>query len=61
MAPVEQIASVVTANGGVELGKVPVPKPGRNHVLIKVVAAAFNPIDCTIDYVSFMIVCLTYP
>ncbi|KAI0059165.1 dehydrogenase [Artomyces pyxidatus] len=46
MAPTTQRAVVVAENGTVVLkDSIPVPKPGPNEVLIKVVAAAQNPTD----------------
>ncbi|MGC3980346.1 MAG: NADP-dependent oxidoreductase [Steroidobacteraceae bacterium] len=46
--PKEQKAIVITANGGPEVLKlqsIPVLEPGKDQVLIKVYAAAVNPVD----------------
>lgn len=48
VTPKEQKAIVLTANGGPEVLKlqtVPVLEPGKDQVLIKVYAAAVNPVD----------------
>jgi NADPH:quinone reductase-like Zn-dependent oxidoreductase len=45
MAPTKQRAAVVTENG-VTLGLADVPTPGSHQILVKVSAAAQNPLDC---------------
>lgn len=39
-------AAVIVEGGKVELRKIEVPKVGENEVLVNVVAAALNPVDC---------------
>ena len=45
MASVKQRAAVVTEDG-IALGIADVQKPGSGRILVKVVAAAQNPVDC---------------
>ncbi|KAI0272582.1 dehydrogenase [Gloeopeniophorella convolvens] len=45
MAPTAQKAIVVQEDGSLALREVPVPKPGPNEILVKIVAAAQNPTD----------------
>ncbi|KAH9032324.1 zinc-binding oxidoreductase ToxD [Lactarius hengduanensis] len=45
MAPALQRAIVVQQDGSVALREIPVPKPGPDDILVKVVAAAQNPTD----------------
>ncbi|KAI0043032.1 GroES-like protein [Auriscalpium vulgare] len=45
MAHLKQKAAVVGTDGGVTLGEVDVQKPGPGEILVKIVAAAQNPID----------------
>ena len=45
MSPTKQKAVVVTETGPT-LGLADVPKPGPGQILVEVVAAAQNPIDC---------------
>ena len=53
MAPSTYSASIITESGDLELKKVPLPKPGENEALVKVVAAALNPTDCK----SYVVIC----
>lgn len=39
-----------------ELGKNDIPEPGPGEILVKVEAAAINPIDCTIQKDGFFLV-----
>ncbi|KAH9160766.1 zinc-binding oxidoreductase ToxD [Lactarius sanguifluus] len=45
MAPALRRAVVVQQDGSVALREIPVPKPGPDDILVKVVAAAQNPTD----------------
>ena len=46
MAPVTQKALLLSGPAGKRyVGEAPVPKPGPQDVLVKVVAAALNPVD----------------
>ncbi|KAI0028448.1 dehydrogenase [Vararia minispora EC-137] len=46
MSPTKHFAAIIVEGGGaVELEEIDVPKPGKNEVLVKVVAAALNPTD----------------
>ncbi len=49
MAPIKQRAAFVSENG-VTFGLVDVPKPGPGQILVKVIAAAQNPIDCQFHF-----------
>ena len=46
MAPTVQNAVVIQQDGSTALREIPVPKPGPDEILVKVVAAAQNPADC---------------
>ena len=46
MAPTVQKAVVIQQDGSVALREIPVPKPGPDEILVKVVAVAQNPADC---------------
>ena len=45
MAPTQQKAVYITKTGAT-FGLADVPKPGPGQILVKVVAAAQNPVDC---------------
>lgn len=45
MAPSKQRAVVINKDGSVELKVTDVPKLGKGEILVKIVAAAQNPID----------------
>lgn len=46
MAPSKMKAIVTTGGGNIELKEIDVPKLGPKDVLVKVIAAAQNPVDC---------------
>ena len=45
MAPTKQRA-VYLSETGLTFGLVDVPKPGPGQILVKIIAAAQNPVDC---------------
>lgn len=47
MAPSTHTAAVINEKAEVEVKKIALPKVGEGEVLVKVVAAALNPTDCT--------------
>ena len=49
MVPIQQKAVVVTKTGPT-FGLANVPKPGPGQILIKVVTAAQNPVDCQFTF-----------
>ena len=56
MAPSKMKAAVTTGpDGKVEVREIDVPEVGPTDVLVKVVAAASNPTDCT--YLPFPLSC----
>jgi NADPH:quinone reductase-like Zn-dependent oxidoreductase len=46
MAPTVQKAVIIQQDRSVALREIAVPKPGPDEILVKVVAAAQNPVDC---------------
>lgn len=53
MVPNKMKALVTTGEGNFELKDFDVPEPGRNEMLVKVVAVAQNPTDCMRFTVSY--------
>lgn len=47
MAPSTHLAAVINRKGDIEVKKIAVPRAGEGEVLVKVIAAALNPTDCT--------------
>ena len=50
MAPTKQRA-VYLSETGITFGLVDVPKPGPGQILVKIIAAAQNPVDCQSQFV----------
>ncbi|KAJ3539683.1 hypothetical protein NMY22_g4628 [Coprinellus aureogranulatus] len=50
---------LVEKQGNFEMGTRPIPKPGKDEILVKVKAAAINPVDLTIQ--KFGILITEYP
>ena len=53
MASVKQRAAIVTEDG-IAFGIADVQKPGPGQILVKVVAAAQNPVDCKFAFLVMM-------